>query len=160
MRHSTFWSRCTLYLQLIRFDKPVGSLLLLWPTLSALWIASDGRPPLTLLLIFIAGTVLMRAAGCERKTGAAPGAGLRRGAGVDRLYAAFATECAHARLILRRALPCGELSVYQALLCVAASVSGHRIRLWHPDGIRRRSESGPACSVGDARGKYVLDNGV
>src|SRR5260363_475240 len=64
MRHSTFWSRCTLYLQLIRFDKPVGSLLLLWPTLSALWIASDGRPPLTLLLIFIAGTVLMRSAGC------------------------------------------------------------------------------------------------
>jgi len=45
-------------------DKPIGSLLLLWPTLNALWIASNGRPSPSLLAIFIVGTVLMRSAGC------------------------------------------------------------------------------------------------
>jgi 4-hydroxybenzoate polyprenyltransferase len=45
-------------------DKPIGSLLLLWPTLNALWIASDGHPTWPLLVIFIVGTVLMRSAGC------------------------------------------------------------------------------------------------
>jgi len=51
-------------LQLIRFDKPIGTLLLLWPTLWALWIAAQGLPDLDLLLIFTAGTFLMRSAGC------------------------------------------------------------------------------------------------
>lgn len=51
-------------LQLIRFDKPIGTLLLLWPTLWALWIAASGLPDLDLLLIFTAGTFLMRSAGC------------------------------------------------------------------------------------------------
>jgi 4-hydroxybenzoate polyprenyltransferase len=52
------------YLDLIRWDKPIGSLLLLWPTLSALWVASDGHPPAFVLFIFLLGTFLMRAAGC------------------------------------------------------------------------------------------------
>jgi 4-hydroxybenzoate polyprenyltransferase len=56
--------RLTLYWKLTRFDKPIGILLLLWPTLSALWLASDGKPAWQLLLIFILGTALMRAAGC------------------------------------------------------------------------------------------------
>jgi 4-hydroxybenzoate polyprenyltransferase len=51
-------------LQLIRFDKPIGTLLLLWPTLWALWIANEGAPPLSLLVIFALGTFLMRSAGC------------------------------------------------------------------------------------------------
>ncbi len=50
--------------QLIRFDKPIGTLLLLWPTLCALWIASRGRPHWHLLIIFTAGTFLTRSAGC------------------------------------------------------------------------------------------------
>lgn len=53
-----------LYARLIRFDKPVGTLLLLWPTLAALWVASDGRPAVWLVLLFTAGTFLMRSAGC------------------------------------------------------------------------------------------------
>ena len=53
-----------LYARLIRFDKPVGTLLLLWPTLAALWIASAGRPGAWLVLLFTAGTFLMRSAGC------------------------------------------------------------------------------------------------
>ncbi len=51
-------------LQLIRFDKPIGTLLLLWPTLWALWLAAGGVPDLYLLVIFAAGTFLMRSAGC------------------------------------------------------------------------------------------------
>jgi len=56
--------RLRLWLALIRWDKPVGSLLLLWPSLSALWIASSGRPNWWLVVVFIAGTFLMRSAGC------------------------------------------------------------------------------------------------
>lgn len=56
--------RLALYARLVRLDKPIGSLLLLWPTLSALWLASGGRPDWTLVLIFSVGTVLMRSAGC------------------------------------------------------------------------------------------------
>ncbi len=52
------------YERLIRLDKPIGTLLLLWPTFWALWLASYGRPRLDHLLIFFTGTVLMRSAGC------------------------------------------------------------------------------------------------
>ncbi len=53
-----------LYLDLIRFNRPAGWLLLLWPTLSALWIASHGFPGWHLLIVFTLGTILMRSAGC------------------------------------------------------------------------------------------------
>ena len=52
------------YWQLTRMNRPIGILLLLWPTLTALWIAAGGLPDIKILLIFIAGVVLMRAAGC------------------------------------------------------------------------------------------------
>ena len=52
------------YARLMRIDKPIGTLLLLWPTLWALWIAAEAWPPLYTLAIFIAGTFLMRSAGC------------------------------------------------------------------------------------------------
>ncbi|HWT37993.1 MAG TPA: 4-hydroxybenzoate octaprenyltransferase [Paraburkholderia sp.] len=58
------FARLPLYLRLVRMDKPIGSLLLLWPTLNALWIASDGHPSFSLLVIFVIGTILMRSAGC------------------------------------------------------------------------------------------------
>ncbi len=57
-------SRLSLYLNLIRWDRPAGSYLLLWPTLSALWIAAGGFPGWHLLLVFVLGTFLMRSAGC------------------------------------------------------------------------------------------------
>ena len=53
-----------LYLELIRWNRPAGWLLLLWPTLSALWVASNGFPGWHLLTVFTLGTVLMRSAGC------------------------------------------------------------------------------------------------
>jgi 4-hydroxybenzoate polyprenyltransferase len=57
-------SRLALYLDLIRWNRPAGWLLLLWPTLSALWIAADGFPGWHLLAVCVFGTVLMRSAGC------------------------------------------------------------------------------------------------
>ena len=52
------------YLELIRWDRPAGWLLLLWPTLSALWVASHGFPGWHLIAVFTLGTILMRSAGC------------------------------------------------------------------------------------------------
>ena len=57
-------SKLALYLQLIRWNRPAGWLLLLWPTLSALWVASNGFPGGHLLVVFTLGTFLMRSAGC------------------------------------------------------------------------------------------------
>ena len=54
----------SLYVRLVRLDKPIGILLLLWPTLIALWIASSGRPAPAIVAIFALGTALMRSAGC------------------------------------------------------------------------------------------------
>jgi 4-hydroxybenzoate polyprenyltransferase len=56
--------RLPLYSSLLRLDKPVGTLLLLWPTLTALWIAARGAPDLVLAVVFVVGTLLMRSAGC------------------------------------------------------------------------------------------------
>jgi 4-hydroxybenzoate polyprenyltransferase len=56
--------RLDLYLDLIRWNRPAGWLLLLWPTLSALWLASNGFPGWHLLAVFTLGTILMRSAGC------------------------------------------------------------------------------------------------
>ncbi len=57
-------SRLALYLDLIRWNRPAGWLLLLWPTLSALWMAADGWPGWHLVSVFTLGTILMRSAGC------------------------------------------------------------------------------------------------
>ena len=64
----TLWSRIAsrldAYERLIRLDKPIGTLLLLWPTLTALWIATSGSPSVAIIAIFALGTLLMRSAGC------------------------------------------------------------------------------------------------
>ena len=56
--------RLDAYERLIRLDKPIGTLLLLWPTLWALWLAADGNPGAGIVVIFVVGTLLMRSAGC------------------------------------------------------------------------------------------------
>ena len=56
--------RLLIYSKLMRIEKPIGTLLLLWPTLWALWIASEGIPDFTILIAFASGTFLMRSAGC------------------------------------------------------------------------------------------------
>ncbi len=61
---TTDTSKVSALLRLIRWDRPIGSLLLLWPVLWGLWIAAEGLPDTDLLIIFCVGTVLMRSAGC------------------------------------------------------------------------------------------------
>jgi 4-hydroxybenzoate polyprenyltransferase len=56
--------RLDAYERLIRLDKPIGTLLLLWPTLWAVWLAADGKPQLEMVLVFVVGTIVMRSAGC------------------------------------------------------------------------------------------------
>jgi len=59
-----FSKKLALYARLVRLDRPIGILLLLWPTLWGLWLAAEGLPDLDILFIFILGTILMRSAGC------------------------------------------------------------------------------------------------
>jgi len=84
--------------RLMRFDRPIGILLLLWPTLWALWIAGEGNPSLKNVLIFCTGVVLMRAAGCIMNDVA------------DRDFDPHVERTRH------RPLASGELTVRQALL--------------------------------------------
>lgn len=63
-RLPSFFKRTPVFLRLMRADKPIGTLLLLWPTLWALWIAAGGWPQWHLLFIFVFGVFLMRSAGC------------------------------------------------------------------------------------------------
>jgi 4-hydroxybenzoate polyprenyltransferase len=56
--------RLDAYERLVRLDKPIGALLLLWPTLWAVWLAAGGQPALEVVVIFVLGTFLMRSAGC------------------------------------------------------------------------------------------------
>ena len=56
--------RLDAYERLVRLDKPIGTLLLLWPTLWAVWLAADGKPGAGIVVIFVVGTLLMRSAGC------------------------------------------------------------------------------------------------
>ncbi len=83
--------------RLMRTDKPIGALLLLWPTLWALWLAAPGVPPLTILLVFIAGVWLMRAAGCVVNDFA------------DRKFDG------HVKRTARRPLPSGDVTVREAI---------------------------------------------
>jgi 4-hydroxybenzoate polyprenyltransferase len=94
--------RLTLYEKLMRLDKPIGTLLLLWPTLWALWISSGGRPGWLLTWIFCLGTLLMRSAGCVMNDLA------------DRNFDA------HVKRTRERPLAAGLVSVKEALWLAAA----------------------------------------
>jgi 4-hydroxybenzoate polyprenyltransferase len=93
--------RLDAYERLIRLDKPIGTLLLLWPTLWALWIASEGAPRLHHVLIFGIGTLLMRSAGCAMNDYA------------DRDFDA------HVERTRRRPLAAGEIRPREALVVAA-----------------------------------------
>jgi len=99
---TTVARRLDAYERLIRLDKPIGTLLLLWPTLSALWLASRGTPRLDYFLIFFVGTVLMRSAGCAINDYA------------DRNFDP------HVERTRRRPLAAGEIQPREALFVAAA----------------------------------------
>ena len=93
--------RLDAYERLIRLDKPIGALLLLWPTLWAVWLAAAGRPPLDIVLIFVVGTLLMRSAGCAIND-----------------YADRELD-GHVERTRRRPLPAGEIRPPEALALAA-----------------------------------------
>jgi len=95
-------SRLALYLDLIRWDRPAGWLVLLWPTLGALWLAAGGFPGWHLLVVFVLGTILMRSAGCCINDVA------------DRDFDR------HVKRTARRPVTSGQVSVREALLLGAA----------------------------------------
>jgi 4-hydroxybenzoate polyprenyltransferase len=101
--------RLRLYGQLIRIDRPVGVLLLLWPTLTALWFAARGWPGFKLLAIFVTGTWLMRSAGCALNDLA------------DRRFDAHVKRTAHRVLTTGQVAPGEALAVAAVLAAAAAS---------------------------------------
>ena len=100
-------ARLALYLHLIRWDRPAGWLLLLWPTLAALWIAAGGFPGWHLLAVFTLGTFLMRSAGCCVNDDA------------DREFDRHVKRTA-TRPVTSGALPVGEALAVGAVLALAA----------------------------------------
>jgi 4-hydroxybenzoate polyprenyltransferase len=101
-RKLTLVERLDAYERLMRLDKPIGTLLLLWPTLSALWLAADGAPRLSLVLIFVVGTLVMRSAGCAMNDWA------------DRAFDAHVARTAE------RPLAAGVIAPWEALVVAAA----------------------------------------
>jgi 4-hydroxybenzoate polyprenyltransferase len=93
----TLWQRLDAYERLVRLDKPIGFLLLLWPTLAALWFASRGHPTWRLVIVFVLGTIVMRSAGCAFNDWA------------DRRYDA------HVKRTAQRPLATGEIAPWEAL---------------------------------------------
>ena len=114
------------FFRLARFDKPIGILLLLWPTMSALWLASNGFPDANILVAFIIGVVVMRSAGCVINDLA--------DADIDK----------HVERTRKRPLATGELSTKEALvflllllsiaLCLAISL-GLKVVMWSLGGL-------------------------
>ena len=98
LRWQALAARLDAYERLIRLDKPIGILLLLWPTLTALWMAGFGEPPLRLVLVFTVGTILMRSAGCAVNDWA------------DRRFDA------HVQRTAQRPLATGAIAPWEALL--------------------------------------------
>ncbi len=96
-----FITKLNAYERLMRLDKPIGILLLLWPTLWALWIAGEGRPEPIFIAIFTMGTILMRSAGCVMNDIA------------DRKYDA------HVARTQARPLATGEVAVKEAVILAA-----------------------------------------
>ena len=96
-QHLSLRQRIDAYERLVRLDKPIGILLLLWPTLTALWIATRGQPRFTLVIVFVLGTMLMRCAGCAFNDWA------------DRRFDA------HVKRTASRPLPRGEIAPWEAL---------------------------------------------
>jgi 4-hydroxybenzoate polyprenyltransferase len=101
-RWQSIAARLDVYERLIRLDKPIGTLLLLWPTLAALWLAASGRPTWNAIIVFSMGTLLMRSAGCAINDWA------------DRAFDP------HVERTARRPLAAGELPAWEAVGVAAA----------------------------------------
>ena len=176
-------ARIDAYERLIRLDKPIGTLLLLWPTLSALWLAAFGSPSWIVVGIFALGTLLMRSAGCAindyadrnfdahvERTANRP---LARGeiAPWEALAVAAALACCALLLVLPLNRTTILLSVpallitvayplLQAVFRAAAGFPRHRVLVRHSDGVRVGLWRGDAARMGAVRDQPVLGDGL
>jgi 4-hydroxybenzoate polyprenyltransferase len=135
-------ARLDAYERLVRLDRPIGILLLLWPTLWALWLARRGMPPPTVLWIFLLGTVLMRSAGCALNDWADRGfdahvertRGRPLAAGEIRPWEALAVAAVLAALAFALILPLDRLAIRLsfAALAVAAVYPFTKRFFWMP----------------------------
>jgi 4-hydroxybenzoate polyprenyltransferase len=158
MQAISWQQRLWAYVQLTRFDRPVGIELLLWPTLWAVWLAADGQPAWDIVLIFTLGAVLMRAAGCAindlliamlmgqvERTKHRPLASGRISAKKRCVVFAVlvASECQFAAIFAHRSVvvvvwcigACHALSVYEAVYLLAAVCVGGCVFVGNSDGI-------------------------
>ena len=155
-------NKLVLYARLMRLDKPIGILLLLWPMLWGLWFAAQGFPDWHVLFIFVMGTILMRSAGCVmndfadrnidphvERTKARPMAAGQVGSKEALLLAAGLSLVAFILILplnlLTIALSVPALflrvvSVHQTVFRHAAGISRHCIQFRYSDGIRRADE--------------------
>jgi 4-hydroxybenzoate polyprenyltransferase len=102
----TLKGRLDAYERLVRLDRPIGILLLLWPTLTALWLVTRGSPALRMILVFTVGTIVMRCAGCAFNDWA------------DMRYDA------HVKRTASRPLATGEIAAWEALVVAAVFALG------------------------------------
>jgi hypothetical protein len=154
------------YIDLTRLNRPIGIWLLLWPTLWAVWIAGRGRPDPHLFVIFVAGTVLMRSAGCaindyadrsfdphvDRTKQRPLAAGRISTVEALILFAVLSLMALVLALQLNKmtlllAVFGAFLAVRQALLVGAAALLGRDIRLGYTDGVRGATRTCAAGSV-------------
>ena len=119
--------RLRLYWKLIRADRPIGTLLLLWPTLTALWFAARGWPGWKLVAIFVAGTWLMRSAGCALNDVA------------DRDFDA------HVKRTAQRVVATGQVSVREALAVACVLAAGAACTLNWLNGSARLAAAAAAA---------------
>ena len=176
-------NRLLLYWRLVRMDKPVGTLLLLWPTLCALWIASNGKPPVSLMVIFSLGTVLMRSAGCAINDFA------------DRHFDRYVKRTADRPLTSGKLKPSEAIGVavvlsvlsfflvsllngltialsfvalfvaatypfFKRFFCIASGLFGSRVWFRYSDGIRCGYESGSSDCMAFVIGQCILGTGI
>jgi 4-hydroxybenzoate polyprenyltransferase len=133
-------ARLRLYLRLTRVDRPIGTLLLLWPTLTALWFAAGGWPGWRLLAIFVAGTWLMRSAGCALNDVA------------DRKFDA------HVKRTAQRVVATGEVKVPEALaVAVVLAMLAATTLIWLNDAARLASLAAVALAIAYPFSKRYFD---
>lgn len=155
MEWSLTQNKLLAYHRLMRTDKPIGALLLLWPTLWALWLATPGVPPLWILAVFVAGVWLMRAAGCVVNDYA------------DRKFDG------HVKRTAGRPLPSGQVTGKEARVlfhCSGAALFPAGVNPQHHDHSAFRCGAGvglgvsvyealyPPASGGAGRGVWLVDS--
>src|SRR6184192_2666403 len=137
--------RVTEYARLMRLDRPVGTWLLLWPALWALWIAGAGRPRPKVLGIFVLGVVVMRAAGCVINDF------------LDRNIDAYVQRTRDRPLAARRVAPGEALTLFALLLLAALYLVS---RLERADGLRGPDRRAAAGRLGAVHRRGHLDGHV